>query len=306
MKSLVILGANGFLGKALIAGLDASIPVKAIARNISSATKLDKKNVAWFEADVTIPGSLSSIIQKDDIVLNLVYIPSESIKINLQVIDNIVNTCIDNKATRLVHCSTVGVVGASLINLVNEDTVCIPKSHYEKNKEILDRNLVNTSRQGLDIGILRPTIIIGPGGLNLLKLAKSLKSSNWFRNYLRACLFSKRPMYLVPVNDVVAALLHLIFLPGDLNRNVYIISADDDPNNNFHSVEKILMSSLGLKPRVIPVIPFPIWILSFLLRVMGRSAFNLKRTYSYEKIRSVNFKRKDNLINAIQRFGERL
>ena len=306
MQSIVILGANGFLGKALIARLDTSISVKAVARKISPNPKLEKKNVSWFEADLTIPGSLSSIIQKDDIVLNLVYIPSETKKINLQVIDNIVNTCIDNKATRLVHCSTVGVVGASPVNLVTEDTTCIPKSSYEKNKEILEQNLMSISSPQLDIGILRPTTIIGPGGQNLLKLANSLKFGNRFVSYMRACLFSYRPMHLVPVNDVADAIAHLAFFSSNLNKNIYIISADDDPINNFQSVEKILIDSLGLKSRFFPVIPFPFWILSFLLRLMGRSAFNMKRTYSHKKIRSINYKRKDTLVNAIQKFSEGL
>ncbi|MAJ23873.1 MAG: hypothetical protein CMI75_08875 [Candidatus Pelagibacter sp.] len=305
MPSIVILGANGFLGKALVGSLDASISVKAVARNISSATK-PKNNVAWFEADLTIPGSLSSIIQKDDIVINLVYIPSESTKINLQIIDNIVNSCTYNKAARLVHCSTVGVVGATKVNQVTEDTTCIPISNYEKNKEILEQYLKNISSPKLDIGILRPTTIIGRGGQNLLKLANALKFGNQFVNYMRACLFSYRPMHLVPVNDVADAIKHLAFLPSNLNKNIYIISADDDPINNFHSVEKILISSLGLKPRFFPVVPFPFWILSFLLRLMGRSAFNMKRTYSHKKIRSINYKRKDSLVSAIQKFSEGL
>lgn len=306
MQSLVILGSNGFLGKALISGLDDSISVKATVRNLSSSAIKEQKNVTWFEADITIPGSLNSIIQKDDIVLNLVYIPSENNKINLQIIDNILNTCIENKASRLVHCSTVGVVGASPDNLITEDTICLPRSSYEKNKEILEQNLLERTLQQLDIGILRPTTIIGPGGQNLLKLANSLLHGNRFLNYVRSCLFSYRPMHLVPVNDVADSLLHMAFFQGSLKKNIYIISADDDSINNFQSVERILIQSLGLKPRIFPVIPLPFWILSFLLRLMGRSAYNMKRRYSYEKLRSINFQRKDTLKNAIQKFSEAL
>jgi nucleoside-diphosphate-sugar epimerase len=306
MQSLVILGANGFLGNAFIARLDGSILVKAVVRNISSATKLEKKNVVWFEADISIPDSLNGVIQKDDIVLNLAYIASGSNERNLQLIDNIINICINNKASRLVHCSTAVVVGSSPVTQITEEISCAPLSTYEKNKWILEQNLLSTSIQGLDVGILRPTAIIGPGGKNLLKLANSLKYGNRFVNYIRSCLFSHRPMHLVPVNDVAAALLHLAFLPGDLNRNVYIISADDDPNNNFNSVENILFNSLDLKPRFFPVIPLPLGVLSFLLRVRGRSASNMKRRFSYGKIRSIKFKRKDTLINAIHQFSEAL
>ena len=170
----------------------------------------------------------------------------------------------------------------------------------------MEEYLQKDSTLGLDVGILRPTAIIGSGGKNLLKLVNSLKYGNPLINYIRACLFSYRPMHLVPVNDVVDSLLHLAYLKDNLNRNVYIISADDDQNNNFNSVERILLNSLGLKPRFFPVMPVPLGVLSFLLRLRGRSASNMKRRYSYKKLRSTNFKRKDTLINAIQQFSESL
>ena len=64
------------------------------------------------------------------------------------------------------------------------------------------------------------------------------------------------------------------------------------------------MDSLGLKPYFIPVIPLPLFILSFLLRIKNRSATNMKRIYIYEKIRLTGFIRRDTLKKAIYEFSE--
>lgn len=304
MQSLVILGANGFLGNILIGRLGASIPIKAVIRDKSRTKKPEQKNVTWVEADILIPSSLNNIIQNGDVVINLAYIASGSDIKNLQLIDNIINACMNKKASRLLHCSTAVVVGSTLKTKITEDETCYPLSSYEKNKLMLEKSLLSIPSKILDVGILRPTAIIGPGGRNLLKFVKSYKDSTRFINYIRSCLFSYRPMHLVPVNDVADALIHLAFYPSNLNRNIFIISADDDINNNFNRVEKILMDSLGLKPYFIPVIPLPLFILSFLLWIKNRSATNMKRIYIYEKIRLTGFKRRDTLKKAIYEFSK--
>ena len=47
MQSLVILGANGFLGNILIGRLGTSIPIKAVIRDKSITKIPEQKNVTW-------------------------------------------------------------------------------------------------------------------------------------------------------------------------------------------------------------------------------------------------------------------
>jgi nucleoside-diphosphate-sugar epimerase len=111
-------------------------------------------------------------------------------------------------------------------------------------------------------------------------------------------------MHLVPVRDVAAALLHLAFLPAALNGNVYQVSSDDDPDNNFRSVEETLRRALGLGPRRWPLLPLPRQVLALALWVLGRSETNLARIYDSTKLLSTAFVPVQPVAAAVREFGE--
>jgi nucleoside-diphosphate-sugar epimerase len=304
MSSIVILGAGGFLGRTLIANGCFPMPVKAVDLIIPPDADLTKKNILWLGADLLTSKSLNEVLQPGDIVINLAYISGALEAKNILLIDNVIDACIHLRVDRLVHCSTAVVAGATPISRVNESTLCLPVTSYEKTKWALENRALSAISRGLDVGILRPTAIVGPGGQNLLSLARSLRDGSRIVNYFRAGLFGRRPMHLVPVRDVAAALLYLAVLPGTLNGEVFIISSDDDPENNFQGVEKILLKALGMAPRKLPLLPFPIRLLSLSLRLWGRSETNMGRIYDSYKIRSIGFKQVDMVAKAVCEFGE--
>ena len=305
MPSLVILGAGGFLGRELLASADVALPIKAVARAVPFDVGLHA-GVAWHAADLLAPGSLDSILERDDVVINLAYIAGGSTAENLRLVENVVDACIHYRVARLVHCSTAVVAGAALATRVTEATVCVPHTSYEMTKLAVEERALRGMSNGLDVGILRPTGIVGPGGQNLAKLAESLQRDNRVVTYLRACLFGRRPMHLVPVRTVAMALIHLGLLPGEIDGNVYIVSSDRDPDNNFRDVEALLLRSLDLPPRVLPLLPMPKQLLSLLLRLRGRSDTNMEREFSSEKLLATNFTPVDSVGAAVSAFAESL
>ena len=62
MPSVVILGANGFLGKTLLCSADLFGSVKAIVRSIPNNVDVYQKTVTWIEADLMNPSSSVLII----------------------------------------------------------------------------------------------------------------------------------------------------------------------------------------------------------------------------------------------------
>jgi len=303
MPSLVILGASGFLGRAMIALRNHSFSVKAVARRIPSDIDIHIEGVTWYKADLLLSSSLDHVLENGDIVINLAYLKSENDADHLCMINNIINSCLQNNVRRLIHCSTAVVAGKTKESWVDEETVCFPVTPYERIKLNLEQCVLDATLMGLDVAILRPTAIVGPNGRNLIKLANSLINGSRLVNYFRASLFGRRKMHLVPVSSVAAAMVHLASSKVLLNGNIYIISSDD-PLNNFISVESILLNSLGLQPRKIPILPFPFLFLSILLKLKGCSDSTVGKVYDSTKLHATNFTAVDSLSETIKEFGE--
>ena len=292
------------MGRNLICGSQFPMQVKAVARKIPCDVSLQQEGVTWCSADILEPAGLNELLNPGDVVINLAYISDADAAKNLNLINNVIDACINNKVARLIHCSTAVVAGVTQSARVDESTTCEPLTPYEKSKLTVEQCVLGSLSSGLDVAILRPTAIVGVGGKNLLKLANSLQAGNKIINYLRSCLFGKRPLHLVSVRDVAAALLHLAVLPGRLNGEIYIVSSDDDPENNFHRVEEILMCSLGLKPYLFPPLHLPAQVLLLLQRIKGRSDTNMYRFYDSQKLQSTNFQSVNSIGEAIREFGK--
>lgn len=306
MSQLVILGASGFVGRYVLRCPDLPNSVKAVAREIPADVGLESEAIKWYAADLLRPGAIDSVLETGDTVINLAYLRNAGDKENLVLVDNVTEACVRRGAARLLHCSTAAVVGASPLNRVTESTRCVPKTAYERVKLLLEERVLNSVYSGLDVGIMRPTAIVGPGGQNLLKLARALQERHRVSNYLRACLFGTRPMHLVPVSTVARAALHLALFREKLDGNIYIVSADDDGENNFLRVEEALQASLGLGFRTFPLIPLPKQLLSVMVKLLRRSGWNMDRVYESKKLLATGFVPKDSIDTAVREFGNDL
>ena len=145
---------------------------------------------------------------------------------------------------------------------------------------------------------------MGYGGKNLKKLANSLICRNKFINYLKRCFFGKMPMHLVPVKNVVSTLLHLSIQKNYLNGRIFIVSLDEDINNNFCDVEKILLNELGMTSNKFPTIYTPKIFQKILSKILNRSDINPDRKYVSINLNKNGFQPKDTIKDAISQFAK--
>jgi nucleoside-diphosphate-sugar epimerase len=302
MTSIVILGASSFIAKALINAGPYHLPIKAVSRMIPVDQECYKQ-VEWLQADLLNPLSLDKIFAEGDLVINLVYMQGSTSEQNHQVVKNLIQACMKSKVSRLVHCSTALVVGATTVSDISESTPCLPLTDYEVTKYELEKFILSDLHNGLDVAVLRPTAVVGIGSKNLAKLSDQLINSSKITNYFRSSLFGNRPMHLVPVQMVSEALVHLIFSPNPLSNQVYIVAADSDADNNFKKVEGLLRKALGMEQRKIPLLPLPQFFLRSLLRLLGRTDFRLSRNYRTDKLKSTGFQTESSVGGAIMSFG---
>ncbi len=215
--------------------------------------------------------------------MNLAYVAGAEHGRNLELIRNVLGVCQKKKVSKFIHISTAVVNGRTRDSLITEESSALPYSEYDQTKLMVEKFILN-SDLSFESVILRPTAVFGPEGKNLIQLANHLCFGSVFKNYLKSCLYGRRTMNLVSVENVVSAIRFLIFSESGFLKQVFIVEDDESLNNNYIGVEKMLMHSLGVKDYPVPRFVFPQFFLRFILRVMGKSNIDPNRRYSAVKL----------------------
>ncbi len=295
--TVVVIGASGFIGEHLVDML-AARPDLDVRVMVHRSKAGGRTGVTYAEGDLLAAETLDAVFVEGCVVINLAYLAVD----NLQAAANLAKACARKRVRRLIHCSTAVVVGRSAEAVVTEETTCHPVSEYEKTKLQMEQILLEMSAGQFELTILRPTAVFGPGGKNLLKLANELMMRNMWINYFRSCLFNRRSMNLVAVENVVAALEYLI-RAGEVDRQIFIISNDDSPLNNYRDIEDRLLAVFG-RSYAMPRLPVPRFVLGGLLRLAGRSSLNPSIKYSDCKLAARGFCKPQDLGDAVDDFAK--
>lgn len=297
VTTIVVIGASGFIGEHLLTVLAdvKDIDIRALVHR-KQASKHRNTNV--INADLLKPETLDALFSENCTVINLAYLEQG----NLDAMVNLAKACARNKIRRLIHCSTAVVVGNTHSDSVTENTCCVPISAYQQTKLQMEAILLEAAAGKFEITILRPTAVFGPGGKNLLKLANELSKGNRLINYLKSCLFNRRSMNLVCVENVVAALVFLINAEK-IDGEVFIVSDDDAGCNNYLDIQKQLMKQLRIQALPLPVIQFPMALLAAVLRLANKSQTHPVVKYSDQKLAGVGFKKPMSLETGIDSFS---
>lgn len=305
MRTIAITGASGYIGRHLVAELIrvGAWRIKVLSRTgqLDFAVPKNKEILEVVKGDLQDKTTLSGFLEADCTVVNLAYLWGAGEEGNLSVMNHLLEACQTSQVGRMIHCSTASVVGRTQESLITESTPCRPVTDYGISKLKIENAVIN-AEGNFDTAILRPTAVIGPGGGSLRKLATDLISGSRIRNYLKSCLFGRRRMNMVHVANVVAAILFLMNRKENLKGEVFFVSDDDSPGNNFEDVEKQLMHLFHI-PYYHFRVPIPLGLLRFLLTRLGRDNINPHCLYAPDKLLSLGFKRPVNFEAAIAEYA---
>ena len=307
-ETIILLGASSYIGRHILQNESwtCMFKIKAVSR-LGAVGKqiqaLNQKN-EFITTDLTDYQAVQKLFTPGSIVINLAYSWLGGEKENLRMIDNIIEAGKSKKIKRLVHCSTAAVVGRASDEMVTETSSCFPKTEYGITKLKIEKTLLDRSQKYFDVVILRPTSVFGPDGEPLKKLAREIMHGNRIKNYLKYCLFGSRRMNLVPINNVIDAIMFIAKNANDLKGQTYIVSNDQAPENNFIYIAKFLMQKFNVPKYSIPKIPLPLGLLGFLLLVLGRNNINPRCNYSSEKIQELGFSPKGTFQTALNEYAE--
>jgi nucleoside-diphosphate-sugar epimerase len=276
VSALCILGASGFVGGRALAGA-ARDKVRALAH----ARPLQAKaGVEIIQGDAADAAALDRLLEPDAVVLNFAYGGEPSAERLAQALGE---ACARRGVRRLVHVSTCSVYGAAPGEVVDEETPCVPVTPYERAKYAVESVLERHAAR-YEIAIVRPTAVFGPHGKNLETLALRVLRQSWTRRYLRACAMGRRRMHAVDVECVAAAALFLAGAPLERPAERFIVSQDEEPQNNYAAIEALFAERFGAGHYALRPLAWPSGALRAVLRLAGRSNVEPQRRYSGVKL----------------------
>ena len=309
MKTIAILGASGYIGKNLLARLAGltEYRIKILSRRTDAFPDgYPQGSVELYVGDLCDPESLTGFLEPGCIVVNLIYSWGGGRDQNLAMTSNLINLCRTARVKKLIHCSTAAVVGRVDSDEVTENTPSHPVTDYGLTKLKIEQLLFTELQNVCEVIVLRPTAVFGVGAAPLQKLSSDLVAGSRLRNYLKACLFARRRMNLVHIDNVLAAISFVAEYEGKLGGEIFIVSDDDVEANNFSYVENFLIKKLNIQPYPLPPISLPLGFLAFLLRCVGRNNVNPRCNYSSGKLLGLGFVRPKNFESGLADYADSL
>ncbi|QKJ62344.1 NAD-dependent epimerase/dehydratase family protein [Flavobacterium sp. M31R6] len=295
---VLVTGGTGLVGAHLLIHLlEKGENVRAIYRNLDSTQKtkalfsLYQKNglydsIQWIQGDVLDIPTLENAFQGIDQVYHcaamISFDPKEEElvrKTNIEGTANIVNFCLANNVKKLCHVSSIAALGdlpehESIITEETEWNPEKPHSDYAISKYGAEMEIWRALQEGLEVVIVNPGVIIGPGFWNQGSGELFTKVKNGLAFY------TKGLTGFVAVSDVVDVMYLLMKSPIHGERFTLI-----SENIIFKDLLFSIADALKVKRPKYHATPFMINVLSKLDWVAS-NVFSLKRQLSKASARS--------------------
>lgn len=253
-KTILITGANGFLGawltKALVARGD---EVRCLVREGSDASALSGVAAKIVAGDVTLPASLTPALEGVHTVFHLAGIRRGAsreafMKVNGEGTRHVGDAMVAAGSKRLVLVGSLAATGPSSGGRprVEEDSFA-PQEWYGESK--VEAEKIAFSYLGkLEVTCCRPARIIGPGDHENLTFFKLVK-----KGVVLKLGGPERKLSFVDVEDVVDQLLLQADLPAAVGQSFFCAS---DEIQSVEELMRIVGQVLELNPRTVYVPPF--------------------------------------------------
>ncbi len=227
---IAITGATGFLGKSLALWLSKKgHELHLHARSESKAKALEPLASKIIICDITDTKGISELVAGADVVIHTVSNfrsasgPPESYKkIN---VDGTINTfqCAKTAGVkRFIHISTIGVFGDIKECPASETTEYNPGDNYQKTKleaELYCREQAK-NKIDMELVVIRPCSMYGPGDMRMLKMFRMLKKGTFF--VVGACDANFHAVY---IDDILSG-IELAMNKKGIDQEVFILGGD--------------------------------------------------------------------------------
>jgi nucleoside-diphosphate-sugar epimerase len=260
-RRVLVTGATGFTGGHLARALASQgYDVVALVRDEMRAEALKRAGITLVTGDVRDRGAVERAASQADVVYHIAAIyrqaglrEDEYRAVNAGAVATVIEAAHAAGVRRLVHCSTVGVHGDIERPPANEDAPLKPGDVYQVTKLEGERVARETgARTGVEVVIVRPTGIYGPGDRRLLKLFRGVARRRF------VVLGAGRIFYhLTFIDDLVEGFRLCGEVPAAAGRT-YILAGGEVTTLN-ELIARIAQVA-GVQPRNLHLPVWPFWL----------------------------------------------
>jgi nucleoside-diphosphate-sugar epimerase len=257
MSSTLVTGATGFTGGHLARGLLArGDKVRILVRDRERARDLETAGADVVVGDLQDRSAIESALTGVEVVYHIAAIYRQAgvttatyRAVNATAVGEVIDAASRAGAKRVVHCSTVGVHGNIEHPPANEDAPLSPGDIYQDTKLEGERIAREAGqRTGLEVTIVRPSGIYGPGDRRLLKLFGGVARGRF------PMLGSGEIYYhLTYIDDLVEGFRLCGELPAAANHTFILAGGEV---TTLNELVKLIAEVAGVAP---PRLHFPVW-----------------------------------------------
>lgn len=282
MPLALVTGGTGFIGTALVKALHAaSWCVRATARTVPERSTLP---VDWREVgDIGPDTSWDGLFDGVDCVVHLaarVHVlkerssdPSAAFRhTNVLGTARLARTCAEAGVKRFVYLSSVGVHGArSFDGPLSESSPLAPHDYYSRSKLEAEQVLAEIDRNtSLEVVVLRPPLVYGPGAPGNFARLIRLVSSGW--PLPLAGIDNRRS--LIYLGNLVDAILHCMHHPSAVGQTFLL---DDGEPVSTPELIRMMARAMG---RAVRMFELPISVLELAGALSGKRSAIMRLTNS--------------------------
>jgi nucleoside-diphosphate-sugar epimerase len=228
MSEVLVIGGAGFLGQHLVRMLvGGGHSVRILSRRAGEGGVV--AGVRYFKGEVADVRLVSEAVKGTDAVYDLAANTSgtweEFQRAYIEGARNVSNACIEHGVRRFVYASTIEALDLGVTKTIDESAGVDPRAHlrpgyYHLSKIVVEKLLLELSvSSSLPLVILRPGIIVGPGGT-----LRHAGIGRW-RDDTCCTIVGKgmHPLPFVLVQDAAAAFRAAMTAPGIEGRTFNLV-----------------------------------------------------------------------------------